>query len=158
MPVSRWVGMAASVLALGTLFATPPDAPVKKTDAFLTAETTGLLSIEATECFDDPEYDPMADDRVVIYVPCEEGADNQAYGFMYAPEGAFDRATVAKLGAARCGQAFHKLWRGAGADGLDFYPVLPTAETWADGDRVVMCVVYRPTGRLPGSVLPLAGQ
>jgi len=62
------------------------------------------------------------------------------------------------LAWSRCGQAFDKLWRGASRAGLDFYPVLPTAETWADGDRVVMCVVYRPTGRLPDSVLPLAGR
>jgi hypothetical protein len=150
--------VAATVLALGTLFATPPDAPVKKTDAFLNAETTGLLNIEATECFDDPAYDRMADDRVVIYVPCTEGADNQAYGFVHAADGTFDRPTVAAFGWDRCGQAFDKLWRGSSRTGLDFYPVLPTSETWADGDRVIMCVVYRPTGRLPDSVLPLAGR
>jgi hypothetical protein len=154
--VTRWVGLAASVLAVGTLFATPPDAPVKKTDAFLDAETTGVLTIEATECFDDPAYDRRADDRVVVYVPCVDGADNQAYGFVHAPDGAFDRASVAALAWSRCGQAFDRLWQGAGRTGLDFYPVLPTAETWADGDRVIMCVVYRPTGKLPGSVLPLA--
>ncbi|MEV0717351.1 hypothetical protein [Asanoa sp. NPDC050611] len=158
MPVIRWVGVAATVLALGTLFATPPDAPVKKTDAFLDAETTGLLNIEATECFDDPEYDRMADDRVVVYVPCTDGADNQAYGFVHAADGTFDRPTVATFGWDRCGHAFDKLWRGTSREGLDFYPVLPTAETWADGDRVIMCVVYRPTGRLPDSVLPLAGR
>ncbi|GIF72816.1 hypothetical protein [Asanoa siamensis] len=158
MPVLRWVGVAATVLALGTLFATPPDAPVKKTDAFLDAETTGLLSIELTECFDDPEYDRRADDRVVVYVPCADGADNQAYNFVYAPDGDFDRPSVAALAWDRCGQVFDKLWKGAGRDGLDYYPTLPTAETWADGDRVIMCVVYRPSGRLPDSVLPLAGR
>jgi hypothetical protein len=63
---------------------------------------------------------------------------------------------VAALGWDRCGAAFGKLWRGGSADGLDFYPVLPTADTWADGDRALMCVVYRPSGKLPGSVLPLA--
>jgi hypothetical protein len=156
VPLFRWIGGAASVLALGTFFVAPPDAPMKKTDAFLDAETTGVLNIESTECFDDPAYSRMADDRVVIYRPCEEGADNQAYGFVYAPEGGWDRVAVAALAWSRCGAAFDRLWQGAGAAGLDYYPVLPTAETWADGDRAVMCVVYRPAGRLPDSVLPLA--
>lgn len=33
---------------------------------------------------------------------------------------------------------------------------VPTAETWADGDRDVMCVVYNRDGRLAGSAVPLA--
>jgi hypothetical protein len=156
VPVTRWIAVAASVLSLGTLFVAPPDAPMRKTDGFLDAETTGVLNIEATECFDDPAYSRLADDRVVIYRPCEESADNQAFGFVYAPDGTFDRPAIAALGWDRCGAAFGKLWRGGSAEGLDFYPVLPTAETWADGDRALMCVVYRPSGKLPGSVLPLS--
>ncbi|MEV4617873.1 hypothetical protein AB0J74_04025 [Asanoa sp. NPDC049573] len=156
MPVTRWIAAAATVLSLGTLFVAPPSAPMKKTDAFLDAETTGVLSIEATECFDDPAYSRMADDRVIVYRPCEDSADNQAFGFVYAPEGPWDRPAVAALGWDRCGAAFGKLWRRGSAEGLAFYPVLPTAETWADGDRALMCVVYRPSGKLPGSVLPLA--
>ncbi|MEV5888303.1 hypothetical protein [Nonomuraea fuscirosea] len=35
-----------------------------------------------------------------------------------------------------------------------YYPIMPTAETWADGDRDVMCAVYLPSGRLTGSALP----
>lgn len=32
---------------------------------------------------------------------------------------------------------------------------MPTAETWADGDRDIMCVVYKPGDKLDDSALPL---
>ncbi|MBB4705743.1 hypothetical protein BJ982_007287 [Sphaerisporangium siamense] len=32
--------------------------------------------------------------------------------------------------------------------------MLPTDETWADGDRDVMCTVYDPQGKLKESMLP----
>lgn len=122
-----------------------------KDDRFITAQTSGILDIEGGECFTDPVYSPGAGEPVVLYVPCAQGADNQVYGFVHADDGGYDRARLASFAWDRCGRGHAAYWP---ESTLDFYPVLPTAETWADGDRDVMCVVYDPRGRLPGSVLP----
>lgn len=127
-----------------------------KDDTFIDAGVTGLLDIEVTECFSDPEYSDFAGEDVVIYTPCVDGADNQSYMFVHAPESPWDRETVAELGWDECGKGFEQQWTSKEESGLDFYPILPTAETWADGDRAVMCAVYDPSGRLEDSVLPAA--
>ncbi|MGW0983200.1 hypothetical protein ACWD33_20525 [Streptomyces xiamenensis] len=134
-----------------------PAVPDRKGDTFLTAESGGVLAIEGGECFTDPARSPAAGEVMVRYVPCdEEGAANQVYGFVAAPDGAFDRERVAAFARESCGRGFRTYWPGEAAAGLDFYPVLPTAATWDIGDRDVMCVAYRPGSPLTGSLLPLA--
>ncbi|MEU9886698.1 hypothetical protein [Sphaerisporangium sp. NPDC051011] len=155
---SRPLAMLAAlpgVLALGALFVVPPGRAVVKGDAFMTAQTTGLLNIEAGECFDDPVYSPAAGEKIVLYKPCPERADNQAYGFVHAADGPWDRAGLAAFAWKNCAQGFAHYWPGEAGAGLNYYPVMPTAETWADGDRDVMCVVYSPQGKLTRSLLPL---
>lgn len=142
------------VVALLVLGVSACGGPTHKDDAFIDAGVTGLLDIELTECFSDPEYSDFAGEDVVLYTPCVDGADNQSYMFVQAPEGSWDRQAVAELGWDECGQGFEQQW--PDQDGLDYYPILPTAETWADGDRAIMCAVYDPEGRLEDSVLPLA--
>lgn len=129
---------------------------VDKDDTFINAETSGILNIEGGECFDDPAYLESADDEVVLYVPCEEGADNQSYHFVHAPDGPWDRPELVDLGWRECGKDYEDRWTNQEESGLDYYPILPTEETWADGDRVIMCAVYNPDGELTASQLPLA--
>jgi hypothetical protein len=156
MAVTRRWGLLPAVAALGTLFVVPPDAPVTKTDSFITAETTGILMIEGGECFSDPAYSPGAGEPIVLYTPCAEGADNQSYGFTHVPDGPYDRAALSAFAWKSCGERHAELWDKDEGDGLPYYPIMPTAETWADGDRDVMCAVYRRTGRLTESALPPA--
>ncbi|MEV0614411.1 hypothetical protein AB0I81_13880 [Nonomuraea sp. NPDC050404] len=151
----RW-GLLPAVAALGTLFVVPPEAPVTKTDSFITAETTGILMIEGGECFSDPTFSPGAGERIVLYTPCAEGADNQSYGFTHVPDGPYDRAALSAFAWKSCGERHAELWNQDQGDNLPYYPIMPTAETWADGDRDVMCAVYRRTGRLTASALPPA--
>lgn len=143
-------------VALLALMVTACGGATHKDDAFIDAGVTGLLDIEATECFSDPEYSDFAGEDVIVYTPCVDGADNQSYMFVHAPEAAWDRSAVAEIGWDECGKGFEHQWTSQDESGLDYYPILPTAETWADGDRAIMCAVYDPKGRLEDSVLPLA--
>lgn len=152
----RLLAMAPAVLALGTLFVVPVPPAVDKGDDFMTPETTGVLNLEAGECFTDPEYSPAAGEEIVLYTPCDQHADNQSYGFVHAGDGTYDRAALAGFGWSSCRRGFAHYWPGEAGAGLDYFPILPTAETWADGDRDVMCVVYDPRGELGGSKLPRA--
>lgn len=148
--------LAATWITACVLTAAACGGETHKDDAFIDAGVTGLLDIEVTECFSDPEYSDFAGEDVVIYTPCVDGADNQSYMFVHAPDAPWDRDTVAELGWDECGKGFEKQWTSKGDSGLDFYPILPTPETWADGDRAIMCAVYDPKGRLEDSVLPAA--
>jgi hypothetical protein len=154
---TRWVagGLLTAALLFGLAGATAKPAPVVKGDGFITAETPGILNIEGGECFDDPAYDRGANEILVLYRPCEESADNQAYGFLHAADGPWDQAKLRDFAWDGCRAAFVRRWTSTSVSNLDFYPILPTEETWADGDRTVMCAVYNPTGRLADSVLPL---
>ena len=68
-----------------------------------------------------------------------------------------DPAALSTFARESCRRGFDSYWSGESATGLAaFYPVLPTEETWAYGDRDVMCVVYSPEGPMNGSALPLA--
>lgn len=158
LPSRRWA-VAATAGTLAALFAVEPSAPapLTKTDTFVTAETTGILTIEGGECFTDPAYSRRDADVVVRYQPCERGADNQVFGFLRVADGPWDRSRLAASAWRGCGEFFDRRWPDRARGTLDYYPVLPTAQTWADGDRTVMCVVYRPGGRLTGSVLPPRG-
>ncbi|MEU4537799.1 hypothetical protein AB0G15_23370 [Streptosporangium sp. NPDC023825] len=161
-PARRWA-LLLGLVALGTLLP-PPTAtgtagttvPTIKDETFVTAGTSGILHIEAGECFTDPEYSGEAAEVVVLYTPCHERAANQAYGFVHAPDGEWDPAALSAFAWQGCRRGFDSHWSGESASGLNFYPVLPTRETWAGGDRDVMCVVYSPGGPMDGSALPMA--
>lgn len=144
----------AGLLATLAGSATPAPALVKD-ENFITAQTPGILNIEGGECFDDPADLPDAGGVVIRYRPCAQSADNQAYGFVHADDDAdWDPAALRELAWHACRQLFTRIWPDDLGQGLRFYPIMPTVETWADGDRDVMCVVYRFGGRLPGSMLP----
>ncbi|MDG4765673.1 hypothetical protein O7632_16435 [Solwaraspora sp. WMMD406] len=156
-PRTAAVAAVALVASLSLTGAAPPSAAVRKDDRFLTAQTPGVLHIEAGECFSDPFHYARVGEVVVVYTPCDQPpVDNQVYGFVEAADGPWNRDAVADLAWRRCGAGFTHHWSTRAESGLDYFPVLPTEETWADGDRTVMCVVYDPAGRLAGSVLPSA--
>ncbi|AXG78093.1 hypothetical protein [Streptomyces paludis] len=153
----RLLAAVPSLLALGTLLVEPSPTVMRKDDTFITAATPGILNIEGAECFTDPTYSVTADEKVVLYRACDEGAANQSYGFLLADDGAYDRPALAEFARRGCERGFREQWgeRETAESALDFYPVLPTAETWAGGDRDIMCVVYSPRGELTKSMLPL---
>lgn len=192
-PRDRWRhrGMAVALTAVAVVAlpaAEPPAPPAARGDDFITAQTAGILTIEAGECFSNPFHSRSAGETIVIYTPCDQPVDNQSYGFLHAEEGPWDRAALAAFAWAGCRRGFDTYWpaiagsasspvvvpRSDGADipadqdpaalrrvgpagnPLAFYPIMPTAETWADGDRDIMCAAYNPQGRLPGSALPRA--
>ncbi len=149
------VALLCTAGLLATMAGSAMSAPaVVKDDTFVDAQTPGILHIEGGECFDDPAHLPEAGSIVVRYRPCALGADNQVYGFVHADDTDWDPVALREFAWSACRQLFTSTWPDDTGQALRFYPVLPTVETWADGDRDVMCVVYRFGGRLTGSMLP----
>ena len=152
LPLAAVLGLCAVLLNPAGALTEPA---VHKDERLITAETPGILDIEGGECFTDPAYHRSAAEEIVLYVPCTEGAANQSYGFVHVPDGPWEPARLTSFAWQSCAADFAARWPAAGSE-LDFYPIMPTRETWADGDRDVMCVVYNPRGELPGSALPIA--
>ncbi|WP_326557098.1 hypothetical protein [Micromonospora sp. NBC_01796] len=151
----RWAAVAAVALIAVFPKAEPAQPIAVKGDDFISAATTGILNIEGGECFSDPAYSKRSNDVVVIYKECEERADNESYGFVHVADGEWNRPAVAAYGWAECGKDFQRRWGTPEESGLNFFPILPTAETWADGDRDIMCVVYNPDGKITRNMVPL---
>ncbi|MFI7079787.1 hypothetical protein ACIBO1_21030 [Micromonospora sp. NPDC049903] len=148
--------LLCTAVLLGALVgSSAPAAVVIKDEHFISAQTPGVLDIEGGECFDDPVHLPEAGGTVVRYRPCALTADNQTYGFVHADDDAdWAPAALGEFAWGACRDLFTRTWPDGQDRDLRFYPVLPTEETWAAGDRDVMCVAYRPGGRLSGSMLP----
>lgn len=153
MSVGRILAGFAILVTIGALFAGASRPFSVKGDNFITAQTSGILLIEGGECFTNPTYTRHAGEVVVLYSECED-ADNQSYSFVHAPDATWNRRALSELAWTSCEQDFTRMW--GNRDDLRFYPILPTEETWADGDRDIMCAVYNPRGKLAESAVPLA--
>jgi hypothetical protein len=112
-----------------------------------------VFDVNVGDCFDDADStsDEISD---VPAVPCAEPHDNEIY---YLFDLAGDEYPVDTPDQADAG-CYDPFTTFVGIDvessALDYYPIYPTAETWATGDREVICVVFDTvptTGTLAGA-------
>lgn len=88
-----------------------------------------------------------------VEVPCGEPHDAEVVGVHDLPDGAYpgDDA-VRRAAAGPCATAVAERVDPERRAGLEPVLLVPTATTWAGGDRTVTCLVEDPDGRLVGSV------
>ena len=113
-----------------------------------TACSGNIFSLTVGDCFDDWESSLEGATQEVSDVPivdCSEPHDNEVYSVSEIAGGAFPGdTTVQDLTIERCTDTFEPLVGKAYADSqLDFGAFFPTAATWADGDREVMCFLWQ---------------
>lgn len=100
--------------------------------------------IEAGDCYQEP-----ADERTTVdAVPCDQPHDNEAFAAYQLPDGEYpgDRALL-RDGVAGCLERFEGFVGAGYADSaLDVDALTPTRITWEDGDRKVVCVLFRFDG------------
>lgn len=115
-----------------------------------------VFRIRPGDCFDDPPRERQLEQ--VDVVPCDQPHDNEVFGTVEhpAPEGeAFPgREAVVAYAEQACPGPFVE-YVGATYDQSRFtlFPIVPSADTWAVGDRQVICALYdHQAGKLTGSV------
>jgi Septum formation len=95
------------------------------------------------DCFDDPAKDTVAS---ILVVPCDEPHQIEVVGLVQLADGDYPgRAGAEYEGRARCDDALQAYVDGAGPPAsiaLDSF--VPTPASWADGDRIVQCLAFRP--------------
>lgn len=143
------VGAASVILAGCSLLGGGGDGGTTPTGE---GEQTDVFSIKVGDCINDEGLSGAVDS--VPVVDCAEPHDSEAYESVIMADGDFpgDEATTTQ-GDADCQAAFDT-FVGVAYDesALDFTYLYPSEDTWAQGDREILCLVYDPAGESTGSL------
>lgn len=140
-------GIGLALFAGITFFSSLNDANRDGSGELVSAGDLDVMALQVGDCFDDPEeLDEVVFD--VAAVPCSEAHDNEVYslvpvtGFATAFPG--ETALLDFSYDACVGDQFRNY---VGVDYLDsaleVFTFTPTQESWDDGDRDVVCVLYK---------------
>ncbi|MFC3689090.1 septum formation family protein [Aquipuribacter hungaricus] len=123
-----------------------------------TEESADVFAIAVGDCTNDP--DDGADELLSVEaVPCSGPHDNEAYHAEDLPDGDFPGEEEVTAAADEiCFDAFEPFVGLAYEDSrLGYGSLTPTSDSWADGDREILCLVADYEGEpLVGSAQGLA--
>jgi hypothetical protein len=116
-----------------------------------------VFDLSVGDCFDDPEeLEGLVSDLTLI--PCDQAHDNEVFALVDHPAGDGDAFpgddAMDTFAEEACLPAFEEYVGLPYEESVfAYYPIKPTEETWADGDREVVCVLYEgQLEKLEGSV------
>lgn len=111
-----------------------------------------VFSVALGDCFNDDQAAPGSEISDVPAVPCAEPHDNEVY-FLFDVPGEEFPVDIDQLADDGCYTQFATF---VGLDYetsvLNYFPIQPTAQTWADGDREVICSVFEPEVQVSGTL------
>lgn len=123
--------------------------------------STSVFDLREGTCFNDPV---TADDELVeelAVVSCDTPHDNEVFAIIDHPDGtdaAFPSSeAMSEFANQKCEAVYYTYVGTAYADSLFLYSTYyPTAESWDEGDREIICFLYHPdleklTGSRKGS-------
>jgi hypothetical protein len=148
-----WIGIAAVVVLGGWYFAAGRDDAGQITDAGSLAST----ELRVGDCFDlqDPSADMVED---VDAKPCSETHEFEVFLAGSLADGGFPgEPAFDEYAFDNCLPAFEELIGVPYEESeLDIFYLVPTRDSWSDGDHEVSCAVYDPlqeelTGSLRGA-------
>lgn len=121
--------------------------------------TTSVFDLKKGDCFNQPDDEVVTG---VASVKCDEPHDYEIYGAVNHPGGddaAYPgESAVAAVVDTECGALFEPfVGTSYEASELYIYYLAPTAESWDNGDREILCALYLP-GEDPDSIEPLTGS
>lgn len=146
--------LLAAVVAVGG--AACADEPNRdETGEITETEDVSPNTLQAGDCFNDPEAGSSTQVTELEAVPCDEPHDNEVFHVFDLDDGDFPGADEAKeLGLDGCEPEI-EAYIGATAQeaGLAIVPLTPTEQSWNDrDDRTVICALYKADGsELTGS-------
>ncbi len=102
------------------------------------------FELETGQCLNEPDTEEVID---VEIVDCSEPHDLEIYTTGELPDQTFDPAVIDSASFEICLEAFDGFVGSPYADSeLDIYYLIPSEESWSDGDREVVCAVYDLSG------------
>ena len=140
--MKSWIIYAAAALGF-VIYGAANEADRDSTGAIVGAGNVGAFQVQVGDCFDDAS---SFEDEVSSLpgVPCSEPHDNEAFAVFdltiatYPEDGA-----MADLVLDSCMQRFDSfVGRDYESSSLDIATLFPSAESWSQNDREVICAVY----------------
>jgi hypothetical protein len=109
-----------------------------------TGDNTDVFALMVGDCLDDPEADGEEVFDVTT-VDCAAAHDNEIYDSIILPDGEFPGAeSIDASSSEGCIASFSSFAGIAYEDSarLEYFPFYPTEESWANGDREILCAIY----------------
>jgi hypothetical protein len=115
-------------------------------------ETVDVFTVKVGDCLNDGSVEGEVSETVVI--DCAEPHDSEAYASIMIEDGDFPGDdVVGDRAVTECTTEFNAF---VGLDyqqsALDFAYYYPTEESWANGDREILCLIVDPAGKSTGSL------
>lgn len=109
--------------------------------AFGCGGETAVDEVGIGDCFDDPGLQIVTD---LELIDCMEPHDNEVFAALFMSESIFPGEDEASDFAADACLEYFEPYVGESyaVSPLDYFSLYPTAESWANGDRRVLCVLY----------------
>ncbi|WP_456786802.1 septum formation family protein [Cellulomonas sp. P5_C5] len=159
--------VAAPVLLAAALAGVSGCSVLDQADPPVRDETSGeitesseadVFSLKVGDCLNQAASEEETEVSSVPTVPCAEPHDSEAYAATDLPEGDYPGdASVTESADTYCYDEF-ATFIGLSYDesALDLASFYPTQESWAGGDREIMCFVSSPDGQVTGTLAAAA--
>ena len=117
-----------------------------QTRVYEVATQTSVFEVAVGQCFNDPGDDLESEGGLVKVdtVDCTEPHDNEFYSIYSMTDSSFPGVTIAhELAYQECMVRFDSyVGRDYWSSSLDIRAIIPTHESWKNGDREVLCFLY----------------
>jgi hypothetical protein len=116
--------------------------------------TTSVFELKKGDCFNEPSEDVVSD---VPSVPCAEPHDYEIFGVVDHPAGSGEAypgtADIEAVVNTECAALFEPFVGTPYTDSALFiYYLAPGEDSWADGDREILCALFKSEEKLEGSM------
>ena len=105
---------------------------------------SNAFDLETGQCFNEPDSEEVLNVEIVA---CSDPHDLEVYRTAELPDQSFDPAAIDNASFEICLDGFDGFVGTPYADSeLDIYYLIPSEQSWSEGDREVVCAVYDLSG------------
>lgn len=143
------LGVASIALTGCSLFGGSGNSPAATDSATKTAD---VFTIKVGDCLNDADVEGEVSE--VPTVDCAQPHDSEAFASITMADGDFPGEDAVKTQSqSGCTEKFNSfVGVDYGTSKLDYSYYYPTAQSWEQGDREILCLILDPAGQTTGSL------
>ena len=144
----------AGISGCGILDETPEPAVRDESGEITESSEADVFSLKVGDCLNETSTEETAEVTSVPTVPCSDPHDSEAYAATDMPEGDYpgDQAVIDASDTFCYDQFATFVGLSYDESALDLASFFPTPESWAEGDREIMCFISSPDGQVTGTL------
>lgn len=150
--MKKFAVYAIAALGFG-IYGAVTDVDRDDSGAIIGGGTLDAFQVHLGDCFNDPDYEAN-EFSSLPGVPCNDPHDNEAFAVFDLTLSSYPEYDIAEISEASCIDRFETyVGRDYESSSLDVVTMYPSAESWDQSDREVICAVYDMSGsKLVGTV------